>query len=1006
MGIRGSPPFGTRTRLRLDFFLLITHYSLLITHYSLRIVPFSINHQPSTILPALQAALRTLALPIRHPAKGLNLIGERLTALLNPNDRGQIEEDLVGRYLQTVAIRMARLGKPWKQVTDAEILAEVGVRKVIVAAGKSTRFSSGLARKQLVLGDGYSTLLLHARQAVGIHCCPDVIAVDAVVAWKCLKLRSITKAAFEKALDEIDLPKRARQKIFRALKLHGPSTINNAPPGPASGTLAGPGDDATLFKIQQTFSDNLSLSAKATTEQLFDDFLHALMQPIVDASDLPLKGCPETGEDVLLALARPWGPGEALIAALARLKKLKFAGQTRYVMPIYSDYAPALLPKYAPIYLQAYMEAVIEDATMTIGAKSPLDKVKDRGNILFEDHRPKTEDHRLQTSAIREWRDMTKEQQAECERRLQKSREEAAAHSNPHTPTLPHSHTFHHGLNAGVFVIDLAWAARQAARQHKEFDHPDPVKGKEHEYWYTDLVEIAARQRKSRHVVFLGPDAPSGCKDAKRIHQYHEDILDETKQALLGLGVQLDPSAKVRIRSKSPSFSIETAAERIFDKLNHYLDAPRQDNVGLFGDIFIEDGVTIGHGVTLDGRSKPVYLEGETYIGDGANITGSHVHNALVVPGGHLKGVERSTHRGGAALIRELAPKDQEGILRFIRSEIEKFLSRLKNRDHRSRALQATERLWQRPRFLQHQTAESLYRHAFAWLRYFSQKDPFSADKNSEINALRPLTSEHWARLSKHDFSDHDATRKIFKELTLLATQANLFDWQSPTVRALLGSNSGTPTLPSISSSRLAIDHYAGYESMVFSGLETGATSTFLYLTDNMGETLFDALIWLMLCEIGHTVVVAAKDKPAGGDATVEDVMAIIKKRKALKQHFERGNLRAISNGNDTYGTFLDRLPEEFLAVYRDPSLRAIIGKGQANFYTTVVRNKLDAPFVAQFLVKGMTAEKTTGIRLRRNKDGKKVPRPVIAILPPGECVTEVAPGMPGARTLKEMVNG
>jgi uncharacterized protein with ATP-grasp and redox domains len=185
-----------------------------------------------------------------------------------------------------------------------------------------------------------------------------------------------------------------------------------------------------------------------------------------------------------------------------------------------------------------------------------------------------------------------------------------------------------------------------------------------------------------------------------------------------------------------------------------------------------------------------------------------------------------------------------------------------------------------------------------------------------------------------------------------------------------------------------------------------GDPSTFLYLTDNTGETLFDALIWFMLCEIGHKVVVAAKDKPAGGDATVKDVMSIIKKRKALKQHFEHGNLCVISNGNDTYGTFLDRLPEEFLAVYRDPSLRAIIGKGQANFYTTIVRNKLDAPFVAQFLVKGMTAEKTTGIRLHRNKGGKKVPRPVIAVIPPEQCVTEVAPGRPGARTLKEMVNG
>jgi uncharacterized protein with ATP-grasp and redox domains len=372
-------------------------------------------------------------------------------------------------------------------------------------------------------------------------------------------------------------------------------------------------------------------------------------------------------------------------------------------------------------------------------------------------------------------------------------------------------------------------------------------------------------------------------------------------------------------------------------------------------------------------------------------------------------------HLCGVALINELAPKDQAGILRFIRSETENFLSRLKNKTRRARALQATEQLWKRPKFLGHQTAESLYRHAFAWLHSSISTDPFATEKKSELRALRPLVNEHWARLAKHDFNE--PTKKLFKELTLLATQANLFDWQSPTVRALIsgignqvsGKKDPLPasSIPHLASRSLAIDHYAEYESMVFGINHQPSTinhsSIFLYLTDNTGETLFDALIWFMLCEIGHKVVVAAKDKPAGGDATVKDVMSIIKKRKALKQHLDLGNLRVISNGNDTYGTFLDRLPDEFLAVYRDPSLRAIIGKGQANFYTTVVRNKLDVPYVAQFLVKGMTAEKVTGIRLRRNKEGKKIPRPVIAIIPPEVCVTEVAPGTPGARTLKEL---
>jgi hypothetical protein len=197
----------------------------------------------------------------------------------------------------------------------------------------------------------------------------------------------------------------------------------------------------------------------------------------------------------------------------------------------------------------------------------------------------------------------------------------------------------------------------------------------------------------------------------------------------------------------------------------------------------------------------------------------------------------------------------------------------------------------------------------------------------------------------------------------------------------------------------LALDGYSAYESLVFSG----GPADFLYLTDNTGEALFDALVWYALCQMGHRVIVAAKDKPAGGDATVEDVLAIVRERPELRKLFERRSLRVISNGTDTYGTFLDRVPEEFRVVYHSPSLRAIIGKGQANLYTTVARNKLKVPYVAQFLVKGMTAERLTGVRALR-RGGKKIPRPVIAVIPPGRNITDHAPGTPGARTLKQLL--
>jgi len=348
-------------------------------------------------------------------------------------------------------------------------------------------------------------------------------------------------------------------------------------------------------------------------------------------------------------------------------------------------------------------------------------------------------------------------------------------------------------------------------------------------------------------------------------------------------------------------------------------------------------------------------------------------------------------------------------VLRFVLEETQKLLSeKIADREERSRALAETQRLWECDDFLDAQTPEQLYRHAFGWLRYAHEEpdcgDPFCEEKRAELDALRPLADEQLERLLAHDLTDDSATRSLFRELTLLATQANLFDWQSPTVRSLLRKKAPKRSASSQDSQfeilpRPALDDCPTYESFVFDA----TPADFLYLTDNVGEALFDALVWYLLCELGHRVTVAAKAKPAGGDATVDDVLQLVEERPTLRKHFDRRNLRVISNGSDTYGTLLERVPEEFRVTYHSPTLRAIIGKGQANLYTMVARNRLKVPFVAQFLVKGMTAERLSGIRALRRR-GQKIPRPVIAVIPPGRCITDHAPGTPEATTLKQLV--
>jgi hypothetical protein len=983
----------------------------------------------------------------------MNFLGERLESLLHPEGRGRIPADLVRRYLGAVARRLAALGKPLEKLSDAEILAEIGVRALLIAAGRSSRFSAGLARKQLARGDGWSTLLLQARQAAGIHACADVIVVDPVIASRFLAA----------AGQPVKIVRRDWDALGDRLGMQAGSTGRWA----ACCVRNRPDDLPRLYRyarsiLPREFPGPLLADAKAWLE----DWAWAVVRrSVVQAGDGLTRDSSvqeQMGRGALLAVARPWGPGEAFLEGLRRLKQLGRAEETRYVMPIYADYAPALLPQYPPMYIQAYMEAVASpDMAITLGAKSPLDTVRDRGNIVMADG-----PHGPVPLAIREWRDMSQAEQAAAERQLEKSRQTGQPH---------------HGLNAGVFLIDRAWAERQTGRIRREFDHPDPAKGKRHEYFYSDFVEIAARQNRPGKILFLGPTAPSGCKDVPRMLEFRQELNDAVRQILIRQGLHLDATARVRLRSTAPRATLEGMAKTIFGE--------RPDSIHLFGELFLEDTVRVGPGTVLDGRNGPVELRGNTSVGAGVGlrevtavntcfaenpideftyeppagkalhtptaIQFSHLEDSYVAPGltidrsrisrsfvqASLSGAEvmgdlivpddpphrQSPHPAsgtkksspdeipGAFRVGELAARDMDGVLDFIRRETEQMLrTKIRDEDALDAALEATRQLWSDRDRLGRWTPEQLYRHAFGWLRQNSPHDPFQSEKQSEQKALMPLVRDPWKRMKGHDFDDAPSTRVLFRDLLLLATRANLLDWQSPTVRALLGKG-GAEALTLRISARdirkrggldgllnesiapsLAIDDLSMCESLVLEG----GPAEFLYLVDNTGEALFDGLVWDLFCQIGHRVIVAAKEKPAGGDATVSDILGLIRRVPRLRGHFQRRALQVISNGTDTYGTFLREAPEEFRAVYHSPALRAVIGKGQGNLYTTVARNVLKVPYLALFLVKGMTAERLTGVRALR-RGGRKIPRPVMAVIPAGCRITGAAPGSPDAETLQ-----
>lgn len=96
-----------------------------------------------------------------------------------------------------------------------------------------------------------------------------------------------------------------------------------------------------------------------------------------------------------------------------------------------------------------------------------------------------------------------------------------------------------------------------------------------------------------------------------------------------------------------------------------------------------------------------------------------------------------------------------------------------------------------------------------------------------------------------------------------------------------------------------------------------------LYLTDNVGEHLFDKIL---IEEIKRTsnaeIYIAGKEKPIINDVTVEDL---------IRDGFEALG-KVVSIGTQIVGVPLNEVSQEFREVYENSDV--IIAKGQGNFET------------------------------------------------------------------------
>lgn len=115
----------------------------------------------------------------------------------------------------------------------------------------------------------------------------------------------------------------------------------------------------------------------------------------------------------------------------------------------------------------------------------------------------------------------------------------------------------------------------------------------------------------------------------------------------------------------------------------------------------------------------------------------------------------------------------------------------------------------------------------------------------------------------------------------------------------------------------LAIDEFEKFEEKL------NEANTVLYLTDNCGEIVLDAVLIEAIAEMGKTVVISPKEKSILNDATVDDVEEI-----GLGQY---GAI--IPHTRDTIGLTMETMAEGFIEVWDNADL--IIAKG-IGYYETL----------------------------------------------------------------------
>ena len=572
-----------------------------------------------------RSALEAVGLPARPPGPSLSRIARRMGKVLGVADlvKGQRLPSVddarrtVRTHAASIAMTLQDERVRWSERADFDetLQARFGVRKFIIAAGRSSRFSpTELIHKQIARPDGSSTNIAHSRLAARIGTLEDVVVVDPMVAYRLLAKVPIDGLEREGLMADVaeafDRPAAALGKESLLMPIKGQVLELVSSQLRFARHPEQLEDFADVMRRLSAMLGRVPKLAAAEARAITDEIGFAIASWLIDAEDCVSASDVEEhcGPACILAVAPSQGPGAAYMAGVRRLGDMGLLGAARYSFCIYSDYPAFLLDQYPDLYVNAYLRAVnrfeLQGSAdvlwpampmITVAAKQPPDTVRGRGNVILEET-----ELGVVPRAIREWRDMSASERRQAEKGFAAKR---------------------HAINAGLFVIDTAWAESHFPAIRRDYDHPDPKKGKVHEYWYTDLVAISASEGTPRRVVWLGEEAPLGNKDVSAALRYRESFHDMMRRKLQALGVAVDPAARVNVVVKEPGEDLDVAIRGIFGGTRRR--APRPDQVYIFGDVEIDSRARIDDGICLDGRGGPVVLKRETTVGRGARL--SHV---------------------------------------------------------------------------------------------------------------------------------------------------------------------------------------------------------------------------------------------------------------------------------------------------------------------------------------------------------------------------------------------